>query len=205
MPRSVADGRDPRRVDRRVAPLRGLGHLDHASARGVPAFNVDPFVGAEHTQFHLAIGQDDDAADTDEHVHQVDLRPLCGGQRRPALEMRVVGRAPPRGREAGIDQRGDAAPAIRFHERKLRPLRLPFGSKPMLDQPLTMKDPAAGRPLVIDGAAFPLDAVRTPDADRFGESSTPATLQHNVQVPHSRPATTRQAGLVAPLDDVSSE
>src|SRR5262249_41239810 len=100
--------------------------------------------------------------------------------------LRVEGLGPPRIGDAGIDVNDDF-PAIRLE----RDDQLAAGRQPMLaecgpQQISALKPAALIRPVRIDRATAPLDAVRTPFAVRFAE------------LLHSQPLAAKRAGPAAP-------
>ena len=126
----------------------------------------NPFVLCHDAEIHLPVREDHDDPSPDLHEYRVGrLRGLTGH----AADFRIVGLGPPRIGNTGIDMNDDF-PAIRL----VRDDQFAAGRPPMLaqlgpQQISAVKGAARIRPVGIERATAPLDAVRTPFAARVAE------------------------------------
>ena len=123
-------------------------------------------VPCHDAEIHLPVREDSDHPSSDLHKYRVGRSRGVTGQ---AADFRVVGLGPPRIGNPGIDVNDDF-PAIRLE----RDDQFAAGRQPMLaecgsQQISALKPDALIRPVRIDRATTPLDAVRTPLAVRFSE------------------------------------
>src|ERR1043166_4743065 len=139
-------------------------HLDLAAR---PALEPDRLVRPDSTDIDLTIGKNHHAARTDAHHHDAD-RSRAQAFCRPTLERLVIGRLPPRARQAWIDERRDVAAGV-DGEREFRAIRLPFVGKLRIDHPVAIVAAALGRPRLVDPAADPALDVLAPHARRLAE------------------------------------
>ena len=143
--------------------------------------------------FHVSIGQDHDTrcpiSTSTSHI-----APSPGSQASPiAFNVHNTANGARR-RESPDRRRPSDAARFPFDQRELRALRLPLGPEPFLEHPLAIEGAAARGPRLIDPAAL----RRACNADTIRRWLVRAprratTLQHKLQVPHSRPGTTRAA------------
>ena len=145
-----------------------LLNLDDFTCRGHFALQSYHFVRIEGSNLHVAIRQNHDTARADHYIDDVQIRRPSGSYLGPLLQVLVIGGAPPSGRVAWIDQRGEAASRFRLYQSKFGPFRLPFGPKPFRNDPLAVEGAAARRSRVIDCAAIVARAMRAPHTHRLG-------------------------------------
>src|ERR1700735_737292 len=128
--------------------------------------NGNPFVLFHDTEIHLSVGKDRDDPSSDLHENRMSrLRGVNGH----AADLRVIRLGPPRMGNTGINV-NDYFHAVRL----VRDDQFAAGRHPMLakrgrQQIAALKPTALIRPIRIDRATAPLDAVWTPLAVRLAE------------------------------------
>src|SRR4030095_7677762 len=95
-----------------------------------PGEEVSPdaylLVGGQHADVDLPVGGEHGGVRADHRVDHMRVRHFPGCCGRPALDVLVVGRAPPCARRPWVDMDAEPLPALRLIENEFGDLGLPF-------------------------------------------------------------------------------